>query len=73
MKSFINILFLFVLLVSGISFAQVPNPANIDSPITSGTISISADTSFACFNITWTAPNTDNWYVVARIKTIEAY
>jgi len=38
-----------------------------------GTIAVSADTTNACLNITWTAPNTNTWHVVARVDSVEAY
>lgn len=38
-----------------------------------GTMSITADTTNGCLNVSWTPPalNTDTWNVVARVRTVE--
>lgn len=38
---------------------------------TSGALTLSADTTNGCVNLTWTAPNSDQWFVRAHLHTLE--
>lgn len=41
--------------------------------IQGGTNTGAADTTNSCAKITWTAPNSDTWHVVARLDSVEAF
>lgn len=38
---------------------------------TTGSVTLGADTTNGCFNVSWTAPNSDTWQLQAHIHTLE--
>lgn len=40
---------------------------------TAGSFSLSANTTYSCIAIQWTAPNTDTWHVTARVLSTETF
>ena len=63
--------------VAGVSLSiasATPAATFTNGTLTGSSMSITADTTNGCLNISWTPPtsNTDTWHVVARVRTVEA-